>query len=103
MARYLATAKFRTPAGAAHATAQYQAVANAWLSWSPPEGFTLEHLWISADFSTGYNIWSTEDPTKLGEVVAYFLPHLDYSITPLLEPDQLITAWAAGGLIQLPG
>jgi hypothetical protein len=57
---------------------------------------------IAADFSAGYNIWTTDDSAKLGEVVAHFLPHLDYTITPIVEADQLIDAWSAARLIEPP-
>ena len=102
MAQYLWIQKFGAREDADATRASFQATLDYFVTWKPPEGVEMVHLWVALDLGRSFSLWEADDPLKMATAVANFLPFGAIETIPIGEGEPMIAAMVAGGLMQFP-
>ena len=62
----------------------------------PPQGATLLGRWTRADFSGGYDLLESDDPSALFEFAMMWSDVMQLELTPVLEDAQVGAVFAKG-------
>jgi len=102
MAQYLWIQQFGSRDDANATRANFQATLDYFVTWQPPEGVAMVHLWMSLDLGRAFSVWEVDDPLKLATTAANFLPFGTIETIPIGEGEPMIAAMVAGGLMHFP-
>jgi hypothetical protein len=102
MSQYLWIQQFGTRHDADATRANFQATLDYFVTWTPPEGVAMVHLWVALDLGRSFSVWEADDPMKMAIAAANFLPFGDIETIPVGEGEPMIAAMVAGGLMQFP-
>ena len=102
MALYLMIQHFGARQDVGATRANFQATLDYFVTWTPPEGVQMVHLWMALDLSRAFSLWEADDPLKMATMTANFLPFGNIEAIPVGEGDPMIAAMVAGGLMQFP-
>ena len=102
MAQYLWVQQVGGRNDADSTRANFQATLDYFVTWKPPDGVTMVHLWMALDLGRAFSVWEADDPMKMAATAANFLPFGDIESIPIGEGEPMIAAMVEGGLMQFP-
>ena len=102
VAQYLWIQQFGPRGDADSTRANFQATLDYFVTWKPPEGVSMVHLWMALDLGRAFSLWEADDPLKVAIASANFLPFGAIETIPVGEGEPMIAAMVAGGLMQFP-
>jgi len=82
--------------------ANFQSTLDYFVTWKPPEGVVMVHLWMALDLGRAFSLWEADDPIKMAIAAANFVPFGAIETIPVGEGEPMIAAMVAGGLMQFP-
>jgi hypothetical protein len=102
MAQYLWIQQFGARDHADATRANFQATLDYFVTWTPPDGVAMLHLWMALDLGRAFSLWEADDPMKMAIAAANFLPFGEIETIPVGEGEAMIAAMVTGGLMRFP-
>ena len=97
MATYVTIARWRYGVDPDSVSRNWQGTVDYFNTWESP--MTCLGIYGAVDLSRTIAVWETDDPALLTTLTAQYLGWADIEVIPVLTPEHIIPAMAAGDLI----